>query len=61
MSEWGEQHEIAMTATIGAILDALWERGASAGREGDDILVEWHLSELMEFCQEWRSEIEELG
>lgn len=26
-----------------------------------DVYVEWHLSDLLEFCQDWRSEIEELG
>lgn len=32
-----------------------------AGAVDGDVYVEWYLSDLLEFCQEWRSEIEELG
>lgn len=30
-------------------------------KAGDDLWVEGPLSQIMEFCHDWRSEIEELG
>lgn len=42
--------------------EALLSAGASYADPVDgDVYVEWYLSELMEFCRDWRSEIEELG
>ena len=44
------------------LVDALLTAGAQyADDVGTDVYVEWYLYDLMEFCQQWRSEIEELG
>lgn len=44
------------------LIDALNAAGVQFADAVDgDIYVEWYLSDLMEFCQQWRSEIEELG
>ncbi len=44
------------------LVDALISAGASYAKALDqEVYVEWYLSDLMEFCREWRSEIEELG
>ncbi|QDK01482.1 hypothetical protein SEA_LEEROYJENKINS_86 [Microbacterium phage LeeroyJenkins] len=44
------------------LTDALREAGANFADALDgEVYVEWYLSELLEFCREWRSEIEELG
>lgn len=41
---------------------ALSVAGASYAEALDgDVYVEWYLSDLLEFCQNWRSEIEELA
>lgn len=46
----------------GDLIDALKAAGVSFADAVDgDIYVEWYLSDLMEFCQQWRSEIEELS
>lgn len=48
--------------TVSKLVDALNNAGATYCDPVDgDIYVEWYLSDLMEFCREWRSEIEELG
>lgn len=48
--------------TVAQLVDALNNAGVSYCDPVDrDIYVEWYLSDLMEFCREWRSEIEELG
>lgn len=44
------------------LTEALLEAGANFADALDgDVYVEWYLSELLEFCRDWRSEIEELG
>ncbi|USH44536.1 hypothetical protein SEA_CASSITA_82 [Microbacterium phage Cassita] len=40
---------------------ALLNSGANFADPVDgDVYVEWYLSDLLEFCRDWRSEIEEL-
>lgn len=44
------------------LAEAALQAGASFAESVDgDVYVEWYLSDLLEFCQNWRSEIEELG
>lgn len=48
--------------TVNSLVDALLSAGASFADAVDgDVYVEWYLSDLLEFCRDWRSEIEELG
>lgn len=48
--------------TVETLVDALRDAGANFVDPVDgNVYVEWYLSDLMEFCREWRSEIEELG
>lgn len=44
------------------LVEALVGAGVSYAKALDrEVYVEWYLSDLLEFCQDWRSEIEELG
>lgn len=44
------------------LVSRLKEQGANhASPVEGDVYVEWYLSDLLEFCQNYRSEIEELG
>lgn len=48
--------------TANDLVEALERAGVQFARAFDgDVYVEWYLSDLLEFCREWRSEIEELG
>lgn len=47
--------------TVNQLVGALQQAGAYADAVDGDVYVEWYLSELLEFCRDWRSEIEELG
>lgn len=48
--------------TVNNLSDALKSRGIEHEPvDGDILITQGYLSELLEFCQEWRSEIEELG
>lgn len=47
--------------TANDLTEALLKAGASYAETVDgDVYVEWYLSELLLFCREWRSEIEDL-
>ena len=48
--------------TANELAEAILAAGARYAEPVDgDVYVEWYLSDLMEFCRDWRSEIEELG
>lgn len=47
--------------TVDELVRNLIGAGAYADAVDGDVYVEWYLSDLLEFCREWRSEIEELG
>lgn len=63
--EWNEQEERAeriseLKRELSAHLKAAGISAFPYELEGD-VLVQGPLSTIMEFCQQWRSEIEELG
>lgn len=48
--------------TVNQLVEELNRAGVQYADAVDgDVYVEWYLSELLEFCRDWRSEIEELG
>ena len=55
------EEERTVDDTANDLAEALRAAGAYADPVDGDVYVEWYLSDLMGFCQDWRSEIEELG
>ena len=56
------EEERTVDDTANDLVEALLAAGAQYADPVDgDVYVEWYLSDLMEFCRDWRSEIEELG
>lgn len=48
--------------TANGLVEAALDAGAQFADAVDgDVYIEWYLSDLLEFCRDWRSEIEELG
>ena len=68
-AEWHDQEEAERAERIHEVKYALAAAIATEtedvesepSRLEDDLWVEGPLSQIMEFCREWRSEIEELG
>lgn len=58
-----DEDDFALRASvITDIVAALEAAGVQYARATEaDVYVEWYLSDLLESCQQWRSEIEELG
>lgn len=63
--EWLEQEERAdrISEVKSSLAEGLNHVGVAAFAHmlENDVFVEGPLTKIMEFCQEWRSEIEELG
>ena len=54
--------EEGIARVVNDLVEAALGNGANFAEAVDgDVYVEWYLSDLLEFCQQWRSEIEELG
>jgi hypothetical protein len=61
MIDWSQEDDAQFQENRLQLVKALRDAGIFASPWNKDIWVRGPLSVVMEFCREWRSEIEELG